>query len=249
MTARILFVIALAASLSIHSVKADEITIAVASNFTSTLEKIRQQFELQTSHKITLVNGSSGRLYAQITNGAPFDLFLSADSAKPQALEQAGFIEKGNRHAYALGKLVLWSATEGLDVSNPEILRSDVITRLAIANPRVAPYGEAAISVLQNLGLEARYSGRLVQGENIAQTFQYVDSGNATAGFVALSQVLGRPGVGTYWEVPSTMHQALVQELAIINPSTAVMTFVAFLASNEVRDLIKESGYDLPTNL
>jgi molybdate transport system substrate-binding protein len=246
MLAKILLLISLLSGLVLPSAQADEITIAVASNFTSTLEKIRQEFETQSEHKVTIVSGSSGRLYAQIANGAPFDLFLSADSDKPQALETAGIIEVGSRRIYALGRLVLWSRLAEIDASSADILRTDTITRLAIANPRVAPYGVAAISVLQALGLESRYRDRLVQGENIAQAYQFVDSGNATAGFVALSQVLGRPNVGTYWEVPTVMHSPLAQELAVIKEGVGVQAFVDFLQHDSIRALILESGYELP---
>lgn len=242
----LLFTLGLVLSLGCQSVVAEEFTIAVASNFTSTLEKIRQEFEASTEHRVTVVSGSSGRLFAQISNGAPFDLFLSADAQKPQALEEAGLIGQGQRSVYALGRLALYSNQADMFVEGPEILRSDTVKRLAIANPRVAPYGAAAISVLTQLGLEEQLRPRLVQGENIAQAYQFVDSGNAQLGFVALSQVLDRPESGSYWEVPAQMHAPLVQELAVVKDGEGVRAFLVFLKRSDIRALIARSGYELP---
>lgn len=240
--------LALSLALGPSALRAEEITIAVASNFTSTLEKIRQEFEASHEHRITVVSGSSGRLYAQIVNGAPFDLFLSADAQKPQALETAGLITSEHRQAYALGRLALFSRHEAIQVNGPEILTSDKVRRLAIANPRVAPYGSAAIEVLKALGLEEQVRTLLVQGENIAQAYQFVDSGNAQLGFVAFSQVLARPQVGSYWEVPTDFYSPLIQELAVIKDGAGVRAFLAFMRSSDIRALIRASGYELPAD-
>ncbi|MDX1489990.1 MAG: molybdate ABC transporter substrate-binding protein [Pseudohongiellaceae bacterium] len=228
---------------------AAEITVAVASNFTSSLEKLRQEFEQQSNHSIRVVSGSSGRLYAQIINGAPFDVFLSADAEKPRALESSGTISRADRRPYALGRLVLWSGLSGRQVTNADVLLQEGVNRVAIANPRVAPYGVAAVETLEALGLFEALSERLVRGENIAQTYQFVESANASLGFVALSQVLERAAPDTYWLIPDNYHRPLVQELAVIRPSEAVAQFLQFMESAAGRAIILDSGYRLPEGL
>ncbi len=229
---------------------AAEINIAVASNFAAPIKVIIAGFEQQTDHRVRLILGSSGRFYAQITHGAPFHVFLSADQAKPEALELQGLILPHSRFTYAIGRLALWSAKAGLVTGNADILKQNSFNKLAMANPRLAPYGAAAREVLQSLGLYDALSPKLVQGENIAQTYQFVATGNADLGFVSLSQVTenGRIRAGSLWIIPDQLHKAIRQDAVILKSAEnnpAARAFVRYLQSGSVREIIRNSGYRL----
>ncbi len=221
---------------------AEEILIAVASNFARPAQEIVDEFEMQTGHEVRIVLGSSGRIFAQISNGAPFHIFMSADASKPAALINAGLASGKSRFTYATGALVLWSNLPDLIVDGPGVLESQRLNSLALANPRVAPYGQAAVEVLENLGLRDKTESKWVQGENIAQTFQFVESGNAELGFVALAQVADGRG----WQVPPQLHQPIQQDVVLLNSaaeSIASREFMEFLRSSAVREIIRSYGY------
>ncbi len=224
---------------------ADEVQVAVASNFAPVLEGLEPLFESQSGHTLTIVAGATGNHYAQIVNGAPFDVVLAADDERPGMLEEAGKAVAGTRFAYALGKLVLWSAEPGVVDAEGKVLESDFM-HLALANPRLAPYGEAAQETLMNLGLWDRVDGRVVQGDNIAQTLQFVQSGNAELGFIALSQLLDIGGSGSHWEVPAELYSPIVQQGVLLKESAAARAFIDFLKLNVSQDFIRMAGYDLP---
>jgi molybdate transport system substrate-binding protein len=201
-------------------------------------------------HKIAISVGSTGKFYAQISNGAPFDVFLSADDETPVRMEREKLAVAGSRFTYAIGKLALWSATAGVVDSNGEVLRKGAFKRLAIANPKLAPYGAAAQQAMEKLGVWSAVQGKLVFGENIAQTQQFVASGNADLGFVAFSQIQdgGRAG-GSHWLVPQAQYDFIRQDAVLLprgaeNP--AARAFLDFLRTSTARDLIRTAGYDLP---
>ena len=237
----------LVASLQVQIAVADEILVAVASNFSTPMTELVQQFEQQTGHEINVVYGSSGRLYAQIINGAPFQIFLSADQDKPAQLENKQLIVSGSRFTYASGVLVLWSADENRELTGPEALEQP-FNRIAIANPELAPYGQAAVEVLSNSGQYESLQPKLVQGENIAQTFQFVQTGNAELGFVALSQVGSASGIerGVGWVVPPEFHSRILQDavqLGSEDSCKACADFLGFLKSNSAIETIRAHGY------
>ncbi len=228
--------------------RAEELTIAVASNFTRAMDALVSGFETASGHEVRVSYGSSGRLYAQILNGAPFDLFMSADQAKPKAMEQAGHTVAGTRSTYARGGLVLWSANVDLVLTDAANLRNQPIKPLAIANPRLAPYGLAAMQVLQALDLEHEYSDKLVMGENINQTYQFVNTGNAQAGFVGLSQVTvnGTIQQGSGWIIPANLYEPIRQDMVLLKRGSgnlAALEFLEFMKSSEAKATIKTYGY------
>lgn len=224
---------------------AAEVQVAVASNFAPVLEKLEPLFEAESGHTLTLVSGATGNHYAQIMNGAPFDVFLAADDERPRMLEEAGKAVAGTSFTYALGKLVLWSRDADLVNTGAKVLESDFM-HLAIANPRLAPYGEAAQEALESLGLWDTVQDRIVQGDNIAQTLQFVQSGNAELGFIALSQLLDIGSTGSYWEVPDALHAPIVQQGVLLHDSAAARAFIEFLQAGMSQDVIRMAGYDLP---
>jgi len=228
---------------------ADEVQVAVAANFTAPMQVIAAVFEKDTGHKAQLAFGSSGKFYAQIKNGAPFQVLLSADGEIPAKLEREGAAVPGTRFTYAIGKLALWSATEGMVDDKGEILKKGSYAHLAIANPKLAPYGAAAIETLKNLGVLEAVQAKFVQGENIAQTYQFVDSGNAELGFVALSQITkdGKLIKGSAWIVPSKLHAPIRQDAVILttgkdNPAAGAL--MNFLKSAKAKGIIRAYGYD-----
>ncbi len=229
-------------------VRAEQLTIAVASNFNGAMDALVSDFESSSEHKVNVSYGSSGRLYAQIVNGAPFQLFFSADQEKPEALEQAGHTVTGTRFTYATGALVLWSADPDFDLAEEKSLLNQQINPLAIANPRLAPYGAAAMQVLQALGLEHEYSNKLVMGENINQAFQFINTGNARAGFVALSQV-SENGIiqeGTGWIIPGELYDPIRQDAVLLKRGSgnpAALEFLEFMESDKAKAMIKSYGY------
>jgi len=238
--------------LSFTEIAADEIKVAVASNFYPAMKEIVLQYELKQAqsfknHKIILISGSSGKHYAQILNGAPFDMFFSADKVRPILLEKKGISETGSRFTYALGRLVLWSSLDGF-VEKDEQLYSNDLRFLAIANPKIAPYGGAAREVLISMNLWEDLQSKLVRGENIAQTFQFVNSGNAKLGFISYSQLMNPnyPVVGSFWELPQTLYTPIEQQVVVLKKSSLAKDFLSFFESDESLNIISKFGYDLP---
>lgn len=228
--------------------RAGEISIAVASNFTATLHAIAAEFEKATGHEIRAASGSSGKFYAQIKNGAPFQVFLSADEAKPLRLEQDGLAVPGTRFTYAIGRLALWSARSGFIDGEGMVLRQGHFDKLAIANPGHAPYGAAALDALQGLGLDSRMRGRLVQAENIAQAYQFVESGNAELGFVALAQIVDAGGIkqGSAWIVPAELHRPIRQDAVLLQAgahNAAARELLTFMRGETAQSIIAAHGY------
>ena len=231
---------------------ADEVRVAVASNFYPAMKEIALQYELKKSktsenHKIVLIPGSSGRHYAQIMNGAPFDLFFSADKVRPILLEKKGISENGSRFTYALGKLVLWSSLDGF-VEKEERLYHKDLRFIAIANPKIAPYGVAAKEALISINLWEDMKSKLIRGENIAQTFQFVNSGNAKLGFVSYSQLMNPnyPVGGSFWMVPQSLYKPIEQQAVLLRESLLAKDFLSFVRTDQSLNIISKFGYDLP---
>lgn len=229
---------------------ADQVHVAVAANFAAPLQKIAAAFQQETSHSALVSSGATGKLAAQIRNGAPFQVFLSADDETPAKLESEGLGIAGSRFTYAIGRLVLWSANAQLVDGRPEVLKVGTFKHLALANPKLAPYGQAAMQTLEKLGLVSSLQPRFVQGENIAQTYQFVASGNAELGFVALSQVMteGQMGSGSFWLVPPSMHDPIRQDALLLQTGKrqpAALALMQFLKSDKARAVIRASGYVL----
>ena len=227
---------------------AGEIRIAVASNFANTIKHIATRFENNTGHRVKISIGSTGKHYAQIKNGAPFDIFFAADTRRPELLDQQGLAIAGSRFTYAQGKLILWSPQQYLVDNEGRVLESTDFNYLAVANPKLAPYGKAAQQVLQKRGLWKSLTKRMVRGENIGQTFQFVKSGNAQLGFVAASQLKknGTMHEGSVWEVPQKYYSAINQQAVLLKDNLIARTFLTFMRSDEVLSLIRESGYEIP---
>lgn len=240
--------ILLTLSVLIGHAHADEVQVAVAANFAAPMQKIAARFEKETGHKVTLVSGSTGKFYAQIRNGAPFDMLLAADDETPLKLEKDGAAVPGSRFTYAIGKLVLWSAKPDFIDDRGDVLKKGDFTHLSIANPKVAPYGAAAIETLKSLGLLDALQPRFVQAENIAQAHQFVATGNAQLGFVALSQVYedGKLKSGSAWIVPATLHSPIRQDAVILERAKgkpAPQALMRFLQSDQARQVIRQYGY------
>jgi len=243
-------VLTLLALISSACARADEVQVAVAANFTAPMKVLAAQYEHATGHKVLPSYGATGKFYAQIKNGAPFEVLLAADDETPARLELEGAAQAGTRFTYAIGKLVLWSAQPGLVDDKGAILSSGTFPHLAIANPKTAPYGAAAIEVLKKQNLLAALEGKLVQGENIAQAHQFVVSGNAPLGFVAMSQVFaeGKLSSGSAWIVPSSLYAPIRQDAILLakgKDKRAAIAFLAYLKSDAARSLIQGSGYGL----
>lgn len=231
-----------------EKIMAEEITVAVSSNFAAPAKAIALGFEAQTGHHIRLVPGSSGRIFAQILHGAPFDVFLSADRSKPAALEAQGMALPDSRFTYAVGSLALWSSQADLITTGAGVLKEGRFDKLALANPRLAPYGIAARQVLQSLGLYDVLSAKFVRGENIAQTYQFVATGNADLGFIARSQ-LPADNTGSVWIIPENLHQPIRQDAVILKSTgdnKAAIAFMRFLSSDRAKDIIRRHGYKIP---
>jgi molybdate transport system substrate-binding protein len=230
--------------------QADEVQVAVAANFMAPMQKIAAEFEKDTGNKAVLAFGATGKFYAQISNGAPFEVFLAADDDTPAKLEAEHRTVPGTRFTYATGKLVLWSAQDGYVDGRGQVLKTGNFAHLAIANPRTAPYGAAAVETLTRLNVYDRVQGKLVQGENIAQTHQFVSTGNAPLGFVALSQVYrdGKFTSGSGWIVPANLHSPIRQDAVILargGANPAARALADYLKSNKARDIIRSYGYEL----
>lgn len=229
---------------------ADEVQVAVAANFTAPMKQIAAEFEKDTGHKALLAFGATGKFYAQISNGAPFEVLLAADDATPAKLEQELLATSRTRFTYAIGKLVLWSAKEGTVDGKGEVLKKGEFKHLALANPKTAPYGAAAVEALKQLGVLESIQPRFVQGENIAQTHQFIATGNAELGFVALSQVFkdGKVTSGSAWIVPAKLYDPIRQDAVLLakgrnNPAAAAL--VKYLKTDKARSIIKAYGYEL----
>jgi len=227
---------------------AGEVNVAVAANFTAPMAKIAAAFEQDTGHKAVLSFGSTGKFYAQIKNGAPFQVLLAADQETPAKLEQEGQTIAGSRFTYAIGRLVLWSKQSGLVDAQGDVLRAGKFEKLAIADPRLAPYGAAAVEVIDKLGLRSALQPKMVQGENIGMAYQFVRSGNADLGFVALSQIQvdGKIQEGSAWLVPANLHAPLQQDavaLASSKDNPAAAALLAYLKGEKARAIIKGFGY------
>ena len=227
---------------------AAEVKVAVAANFAAPMKDIAAAFEAQTGHKLAITPGATGKFYAQISQGAPFEIFLSADDETPARLEKEGKVVAGSRFTYAIGRLMLWSPKEGMVADGGEVLSGGHFRFLAIANPKVAPYGIAAVQTMQKLGVLGKLESKMVQGENISQTHQFVTSGNADLGFVAMSQVWqnGRLKSGSGWIVPESYHDALRQDAVLLEagkPSEAAKALMIFLKSDKAREIMAAYGY------
>lgn len=238
-----------------HSVRSDTLRLAVASNFATVIDDIAAGFERDTGHELSVSLGSTGKHFAQILHGAPFDVFLAADTERPERLESTGRIVPGSRFTYAIGRLVAWAPRRDslrlpADLAKPTADRLEPgadYRRVAIANPRLAPYGRAARDTIVGLGLWDEVSPRLVRGENIGQTFQFVYSGNADIGFVAASQLVTHAQRirGARWEVPADLHDPIEQQAALLRDSEAGRAFMAYLRSTGARQMIHDAGYRL----
>ena len=221
----------------------EPVRVAVASNFLAVAREAGMAFERATGCPVALSAGSTGQLYAQISQGAPFEVFLAADSERPKRAEREGFAVAGSRRTYAVGQLVLFSPTPGLALSG-QTLGDAGIRRVALANPRTAPYGRAALEAARNLGLGGELEARQVVGTNVAQALSFVLTGNAEVGFVALSQVVGR--AGSSWPVPEMLHAPIRQQGVVLDRGgrrAEAAAFLDFLASREMRDLLARRGY------
>lgn len=227
-----------------------EVTVAVAANFAAPMQKIAPLFEKDTGHKAVMSLGSTGGFYAQIKNGGPFHVLLSADDETPLKLEKENLAVSGTRFAYATGKLVLWSKQAAFVDDKGDVLRSGQFKRLAIANPKLAPYGAAALETLHKLELVQGLQTKFVQGENIAQAFQFVNTENAQLGFVALSQVYanGKLSSGSAWIVPSHLHKPIRQDAVLLmagKNNIAATALLAYLRTDKAKAIIRSHGYDL----
>lgn len=227
--------------------RAETVVVAVAANFTDATRDIVPLFERATGHRAKVSYGSTGKLYSQIENGAPFEVFLAADAKRPEKAEVQGLAVPGTRFTYARGTLVLWSAESGAFDAGEAYLKAQDFRRVAMANPKTAPYGLAAQQVMEHLGVWADLQGQLVRGDSIAQTFQFVATGNAEAGFVAYSQVKGWQGEpGTIWEIPPSYYAPIAQQAVLLErgrDNPAARAFIEFLEGPEARAVIVEYGY------
>lgn len=227
---------------------AAEVQVAVAANFTAPMQKIAAAFERDTGHKALLAFGSTGKFYAQIRNGAPFQVLLSADDETPARLEKEGLGIAGSRFTYAIGTLALWSSRSGVVDTEGDVLNKGSFAHIALANPRLAPYGKAAVEVLNKLGVYAALQPKFVQGENIAQAYQFVATGNAELGFVALSQIMkdGKLAEGSAWIVPAGLHRPIRQDAVLLKKgedNAAAIALLNYLKRPKAQSIIKAYGY------
>ena len=240
----------LLAVFAIGAAQADEVQVAVAANFTAPIQAIAADFEKDTGHKLIAAYGATGQFYTQIKNGAPFEVFLSADDTTPEKLEREGDTVKGSRFTYAVGTLALWSAKNGYVDTKGEVLKKNEYQHLSIANPKTAPYGLAATQVLEKLKLTEATKAKIVEGQNITQAYQFVSTGNAELGFVALSQIYkeGKVTSGSAWIVPASLHDPIKQDAVILNngkDNAAAKALVEYLKGPKAAAVIKSYGYQL----
>ncbi|MBU1306309.1 MAG: molybdate ABC transporter substrate-binding protein [Alphaproteobacteria bacterium] len=240
------FVLGLLASLALSSLAhADSVSVAVAANFTKVAEELAPLFTAETGHTVSYSFGATGQLYTQISQGAPFEVFLAADDERPSKAVAEGLAVEGTVFTYAVGALALYSTS--LDLSDGKaVLAADGFAKLAIADPATAPYGRAAMEALEALGLTAAVTSKLVTGENISQTLQFIETGNAELGFVAASQVVGKSGV---WPVPADLYQPIRQDAVLLKTgeaNPAAKAYLDFLKSDKALAVITTAGYAAP---
>ena len=232
------------------SVQAGEVQVAVAANFAGPFQKIAAVFQAETGHTTKVSVGSTGKFHTQIKEGAPFEVLLAADQETPKKLEDEGLAAKGQGFTYAKGKLVLWSAKEGFADCKGAVLKKGSFSHLAVANPKLAPYGAAGLETLKALGLTDALTPKIVQGDNIAQTFQFIATGSAELGFVALSQVASpdKPAGGAYWLVPAKLYAPILQDATLLKKgegNAAAAALLKFLQGDKAHIIIKAFGYEL----
>lgn len=230
------------------NISASEITIAIASNLLGPIEEIAQVYNLKGKNQLKIVSGSTGKLYAQIINGAPFDLFISADQEHPKLLINSKLASEDKLYTFAVGKLVLWNNFDNLSVKDAKFLLDSRIKYISIANPDLAPYGKAAKEFLEKSKLWTKLENKLVRGENINQTYQFVESKNASAGFVALSQVINKIPQNSYWIIPQSDYKRLNHDLVVIKTSEQkkeIIDVYDFLKSLEVKAILTKYGYEV----
>jgi molybdate transport system substrate-binding protein len=230
--------------------RADEVQVAVAANFTAPMQEIATAFEAASGHKVLASFGSTGKFYSQIKNGAPFQVLLAADRETPAKLMQEGAAVAGSDFTYAIGKLVLWSAQADFVDQQGKVLKTGKFEHLSIANPKLAPYGAAGVEVMKGLGVFAAIEPKLVQADNIGQAFQFISTGNAQLGFVALSQVFkdGKITTGSAWIVPEKLYKPIRQDAVVLTPGKdrpAVTALMQFLKGDQARAIIKAYGYQI----
>jgi molybdate transport system substrate-binding protein len=235
---------------SIPPARADEVTLAVAANFTAPMKQIAAEFEKDTGHKVLASFGSTGKFYAQIKNGAPFEILLSADEETPAKLSKENLAVPGSQFTYAVGKLVLWSTKPGLVDSAGSILKKGGFEHLSVADPKLAPYGAAGMETMKALGVLEAVQTKIVTADSITQAYQFISSGNAELGFVALSQVLKEGKIeGSSWLVPSNLYSPIRQDAVILEkgkgqPGAAAL--LKYLKSDKAKAIIRSFGYELP---
>ena len=243
------FISALLLSLFCFSAAGTEVQLAVAANFSAPIQRIAEEFEKSTGHKVLISVGATGQFYSQITNGAPFDMLLSADVETPSRLEKEGFAVLGTRFTYATGRLVLWSANPTLVDDRAAVLMRKGFNRLAMAEPKLAPYGAAAMQVLIRLGMLNLLQRKLVMGGSVGQTFSMVSTGNADLGFVAMSQVFedNQLKSGSAWVVPANLHSPLKQDAVLLKRgknNQAALQLLQFLKSGQAQAIMNSFGYE-----
>jgi molybdate transport system substrate-binding protein len=246
---RFLLSLVLFFSLTVTPALAEQALVAVAANFVPPFREVAMEFEKATGHTVQVASGSSGNFYTQIKNGAPFDVFFSADNERPKLLEDEGLGVKGSRFTYAIGRLVLWGPDSNL-VKGEDTLRSEKFKHLAIANPKTAPYGVAAMQAMQKLGVWETVQPRLVLGESLGQTMGFIESGNAELGFLALSQVMDSKvkGKGGRWDVPVNLHDPIQQDVVLLTKgkdNPAAKALMEFMGGPQATAIIAHYGYEL----
>jgi molybdate transport system substrate-binding protein len=228
--------------------RADEITVAVAANFTAPFNKLAAEFEKETGHKLIASFGSTGKFYAQIRNGAPFEVLLAADDETPAKLVKENAAVAGSPFSYAIGKLVLWSPRPGVVDAKGEVLKGNTFQHIALADPKLAPYGAASVEAMKRLGVYESLVPKLVTGETLVQVFQFVSSGNSELGFVALSQVLKDGRIdGSSWVVPADLHTPIRQDAVLLNAGkdkTGPLALMKYLQGAKAQALIRSYGYE-----
>ncbi|AQW68289.1 MULTISPECIES: molybdate ABC transporter substrate-binding protein [Pseudomonas] len=250
MRSRLPYLAALASLIMLNTAWADEVQVAVAANFTAPIQAIAKDFEKDTGHTLIAAYGATGQFYAQIKNGAPFEVFLAADDSTPAKLEQENAIVPGSRFTYAIGTLALWSAQPGYVDDKGAVLQGNAYKHLSLANPKTAPYGLAATQVLEKLKLTEATRAKWVEGQNITQAFQFVSTGNAELGFVALSQIFkdGKVQSGSAWIVPASLHDPIRQDAVILKKgkdNPAAKALVDYLKGPNAAAVIKAYGYEI----
>ena len=242
--------LAIGAAMALNAAQADEVQVAVAANFTAPIQAIAKAFEADTGHTLVAAYGATGQFYTQIKNGAPFQVFLAADDSTPAKLENEHETIPGSRFTYATGTLALWSVKPGYVDAEGAVLKDNGYQHLSIANPKAAPYGLAATQVLDKLKLTDATRAKLVEGQSITQAFQFVSTGNAELGFVALSQIYkdGKLASGSAWIVPATLHEPIRQDAVILTKgrdNPAAQALMDYLKGAKAAAIIQSFGYKI----